>query len=62
MLGSVEVEAPFELVVPMFLSNWRAVSPKKSDEKFRSFTKNETESGVQCGNETKVRSVPFPRQ
>ena len=29
MLGSVEVEAPFELAVPMFVHNWRALEARQ---------------------------------
>ena len=34
MLGSVEVEAPFELEVPMFVHNWRALEARQ--KKFQS--------------------------
>ena len=34
MLGSVEVEAPFELEVPMFVHNWRAFVARQ--KKFQS--------------------------
>ena len=56
MLGSVEVEAPFELEVPMFLSKRRAVRQKKVFRRLPKFVKNETERGVPCRFE-KPRSV-----